>query len=675
MSMRDLVENCSDDPNARRSNPVLNMVDMFLGGKDGFQERWTPEHSFQMPQTMNNIPPWGMSEKINSFTTPNRQESLENFGQFNQLFDQISLQGPKNRMPAYDYNRQQDQFYPLTDYFRDFIHSFHTNQNVNLTRAPQVNINPIDKQKIRNRTSILARHLNPNEDFVESQVKTLHHALNIADNNWTMRKSLSTPQQNQQLSKWTNEFSNFNHNNFAEFEKYFHAPRNEKSLGWVEQFNKPADFDKVYNQIEETEKWVNEFGVSDYSRQPSMTDWRSLTEQARSINDPKLQESDFMKFLNKLSDGQLSIANNKLVENAKNDWVEDYKKGGYEEKSEKWMEDFEKWTKLQGKEDWIDDYTKFAEDDSKWAQEFETFSGNTAFEAENNGEYEFQKDNPFIDDANAFEKGLKLFEEGNIPEAILAFEASVQKDPNFSRAWQYLGKAQAENDKDDLAINALTKAVASDPKNLDALLNLGVSYTNDFHKDKAIQCLIQWLEAHNDYAPLLKQIKLPDGSYDIRHEAVTEVFLNAARIRANNPDPEVQTVLGVLFNLSFEFSKAIDCFRTALAIKPNDYLLWNKLGATQANGSDSASALEAYYRALKIKPTYTRARTNLGISFMLQNNYVEAAKSFLGALSINPKAQHIWDYLNKVFIFLRRGDLSEKIQHHDVSMFRDEFVF
>eukprot|EP01121_Diplochlamys_sp_Union-15-3_P009804 TRINITY_DN2690_c0_g1_i1.p1 TRINITY_DN2690_c0_g1~~TRINITY_DN2690_c0_g1_i1.p1 ORF type:complete len:648 (-),score=122.05 TRINITY_DN2690_c0_g1_i1:101-1936(-) len=611
MSMRDLVENCSDDPNARRSNPVLNMVDMFLGGKDGFQERWTPEHSFQMPQTMNNIPPWGMSEKINSFTTPNRQESLENFGQFNQLFDQISLQGPKNRMPAYDYNRQQDQFYPLTDYFRDFIHSFHTNQNVNLTRAPQVNINPIDKQKIRNRTSILARHLNPNEDFVESQVKTLHHALNIADNNWTMRKSLSTPQQNQQLSKWTNEFSNFNHNNFAEFEKYFHAPRNEKSLGWVEQFNKPADFDKVYNQIE----------------------------------------------------------------NAKNDWVEDYKKGGYEEKSEKWMEDFEKWTKLQGKEDWIDDYTKFAEDDSKWAQEFETFSGNTAFEAENNGEYEFQKDNPFIDDANAFEKGLKLFEEGNIPEAILAFEASVQKDPNFSRAWQYLGKAQAENDKDDLAINALTKAVASDPKNLDALLNLGVSYTNDFHKDKAIQCLIQWLEAHNDYAPLLKQIKLPDGSYDIRHEAVTEVFLNAARIRANNPDPEVQTVLGVLFNLSFEFSKAIDCFRTALAIKPNDYLLWNKLGATQANGSDSASALEAYYRALKIKPTYTRARTNLGISFMLQNNYVEAAKSFLGALSINPKAQHIWDYLNKVFIFLRRGDLSEKIQHHDVSMFRDEFVF
>ncbi len=53
-----------------------------------------------------------------------------------------------------------------------------------------------------------------------------------------------------------------------------------------------------------------------------------------------------------------------------------------------------------------------------------------------------------VQDMNSFAKGKSLFQSGLLSEAVLAFEAEVQRQPQNVEAWRLLGTVHAENDDD-----------------------------------------------------------------------------------------------------------------------------------------------------------------------------------------------------------------------------------
>ncbi|TPX58846.1 hypothetical protein CcCBS67573_g09126 [Chytriomyces confervae] len=309
--------------------------------------------------------------------------------------------------------------------------------------------------------------------------------------------------------------------------------------------------------------------------------------------------------------------------------------------------------------------------------------------------YKFEPENPFLGNPDALAVGRQILDSpgGSLSQAALAFEAACQMNhAENSEAWMYLGKVQAENEKEDAAIIALQRSVQLDPQNLPALMSLGVSYTNEGQELQAYATLNRWLTTkypNIPEAPAQKPAAMNrfTSTYEI-HETTVARYLEAVQSAPSSQvDADLQLGLGVLFYNRSEYDKVIDCFSSALRVRSGDYLLWNRLGATLANSGRTEEAIEAYRKALELKPSFVRCRYNLGVSCINIGAYHEAAEHLLGALSLHVVgdeksngfvnvSENLWASLRRTFVQMSRMDLAEMTEgERDVSKFRAEFEF
>uniref|UniRef100_A0A3Q2ZUV2 PEX5-related protein-like n=1 Tax=Kryptolebias marmoratus TaxID=37003 RepID=A0A3Q2ZUV2_KRYMA len=275
--------------------------------------------------------------------------------------------------------------------------------------------------------------------------------------------------------------------------------------------------------------------------------------------------------------------------------------------------------------------------------------------------------NPYRDRAGAFAEAQQKAQQGDLNAAVLLLEAAILQDPQDAEAWQLLGTTHAENENEEAAIVSL-QCLELRPNNLPALMALAVSYTNGGMQREACAALRRWISHNLRYC----RSELQD---------VLLLFQEAARLNVDCVDPDLQTGLGVLYNLSSDFDKAVEAFSAALSVRPEDYLLWNRLGATLANGDRSEEAVEAYTRALDLQPGFIRSRYNLGISCINLGAH-EAVSNFLTALNQQRRSRrcsqqqmsaNIWAALRVAVSMMDRPELFQAASTGDLDLLMKVF--
>ncbi|KAE9420823.1 hypothetical protein Angca_007177, partial [Angiostrongylus cantonensis] len=271
--------------------------------------------------------------------------------------------------------------------------------------------------------------------------------------------------------------------------------------------------------------------------------------------------------------------------------------------------------------------------------------------------YVHQVHNPFLSHVDPMAEGDRFMQSGDLGNAMLAYEAAVQRNPNDAKAWCHLGLSHAENENDSKAILALNECLKIQPDYQEALLALAVSLTNESAENSALTQLEKWLVAHQGGDPTNVQQTTRAGFSSFvdpdTFKQVEERFLSVARQQSGKADADLQNALGVLYNLNRNYDRAIECIKLAIANRPNDPCLWNRLGATLANGNRTPEAVAAYREALKRYPLYVRARYNLGISCLHLNSYREAIEHFVSALELqkgSADTSSIWPTLQSATI-------------------------
>ena len=111
------------------------------------------------------------------------------------------------------------------------------------------------------------------------------------------------------------------------------------------------------------------------------------------------------------------------------------------------------------------------------------------------------------------------------------------------------------------------------------------------------------------------------------------------------------------------FRSAIDALTHAAELMPENPEIQNNLGNLQREvGNVENDAAECYRRAIKLKPDFGEAFSNLGVVLLELGNAVEAKKALESAAAINPEDPMILTNLGCCFAAL--GFVTEAVLRH-----------
>lgn len=216
-----------------------------------------------------------------------------------------------------------------------------------------------------------------------------------------------------------------------------------------------------------------------------------------------------------------------------------------------------------------------------------------------------------------------------------------------------LARSQIAQGQLDKAFENLRKAVAADPKNVDALFYLSV-VAKEFSKQENLR-----LFALAPDSDRVHQILGEAALAASKPEEAEEEFAKALKIRPDSPAVIVE--MAEVKRSQFKLDEAISYYKQAQRLDPGAYEVVAGLGACYVSKQEFAQAIEWLQKAVAIAPESAAGRFALG-NALFQNGQFEAAIPELeAALKTDPTLNQAYPLLARAYSKLGRTEEAQAI--------------
>jgi Flp pilus assembly protein TadD/DNA-binding MarR family transcriptional regulator/Cdc6-like AAA superfamily ATPase len=107
--------------------------------------------------------------------------------------------------------------------------------------------------------------------------------------------------------------------------------------------------------------------------------------------------------------------------------------------------------------------------------------------------------------------------------------------------------------------------------------------------------------------------------------------------------------LGIAYGKKGEYDQAIEAFCKALELKPDDHEAWYNLSVAYYKKGEYDRAIEAYRKALELKPDLHEAWYNLGVAYGMKGEHDLAIEALRKALELKPDLHEAWNNLGVAY--------------------------
>jgi len=297
------------------------------------------------------------------------------------------------------------------------------------------------------------------------------------------------------------------------------------------------------------------------------------------------------------------------------------------------------------------------------------------------------------DDADAyFNLGLTYGNLERYHEAIEAYKQAIRIRPDYAEAYFNLGWVYGELGLYSEAIEAYKQATRIKPNYAKVYYNLGWTYAKLGRWSKAIEAYKQVIRINPNYAEAYYNMGVAYGKlgykeslslervereYRLRLYIEEEIKAYKQAIRINPDYAEAYYNMGLAFYSSRIWDaipsllKAIEAYRQVIRIDPNyvgiyDNLVksYNDLGTAYGIRGRYYEAMDAYRRAIQIKPDFAKGYSGLGLAYQSIGLYNEAIEAYKQAIYLNP--DDAYAHYGLGLAYLRTKDTGSALQEYKI---------